>query len=176
MSHLKRTYEKFFVTTLVKYLDKPARIDAMDAVKAAFPFKGEKQKNNDMKLSRFSFSQVLLDAFHPQNKVIFPACGCGSFRRFFISLPAGFEFSGRRSGGCPGSAAFSAAGKRSSRRRVAEDAALCFLCVRRECKKKPNKQTKTTCIPPYILRGTTFPAAKYVLHYCFDFEFILVEL
>lgn len=48
-------FENFFVITLIKYLDKPARIDAMDAVKAAFPLKGEKQKNNDLKRFKFSF-------------------------------------------------------------------------------------------------------------------------
>lgn len=138
----------YAATRLVKHLEKTARNDAMDAWKLHFPLKGKSRKSNGLKLSRFSRSQVVLDAFKPQCEVIFPACGGGSFRRFFISLPAGLEFSGRRRGRCPGSASFSAAGERSSRRRGAEDAATCFLCVRRECGEKTSKSKRKNTHPP----------------------------
>lgn len=74
----------------------------LDAVKAAFPLKGEKQKKHYLFLSRVSPSQVILDVFHPPYEVIFPAGVCGSFPRFFIWQPAVLTLSGRRSGALTG--------------------------------------------------------------------------
>lgn len=156
--------ENLLVITLVKPLDYRPGLTQWTPWKLHFPLKGKSRQNDDLRPFRFSLSPVILGAFHPQYEVIFPACGCGSFRHCFISLPAGREFSGRRSSRCPGSASLSAAGERSSRRWVAEDAALCFLCVRRECKRKNNKETTCISLPPpppptYILHET-----EYVLH------------
>lgn len=106
----------------------------MDAVKAAFPLKGEKQKKHYLLPSRFSPSQVILDVFHHQYEVIFLAGVCGSFRGFFIWQPAGLKFSGRRSGAVR--AALDAA-RRESRAATAESPKTlqCFPRVKRESKK-----------------------------------------